>query len=46
MREFRIIDHTEKVGEAVWSDTSESQGGSHLGMQKGRVSDKFLHGRR
>ncbi len=49
MRGFRIIHHTEKVGEAAerkgfrwWFRLRSGGGGTHLGPHKGGVSDEFL----
>jgi hypothetical protein len=42
MRGFRIIHHTEKVGEAMGSGMPVSRRGTPLGPQRGRDSGEFL----
>jgi hypothetical protein len=42
MRGFRIIHHTEKVGEAVGSCMTVTRIGTYPGRQQGRDSGEFL----
>lgn len=46
MRGFRIIHHTENVGEAGGAGTPEFRGGTDQGPQKSRVSKEFRLRRR